>query len=93
MSAQRRATTPPDSKADMVTNSLRPDCWESSNSSKISADPFGEPPPGHGLRGAQLLSHKVSSLVWFFGLGRLSHAVSSSDLILSGTPGAGSFPL
>lgn len=93
MSAQRRATTPPDGKADVVTNSLRPDSWGNSASPKISADPFGEPPPRSGHGGAQLLSHKESRLIWFFGLGSLPQAVSPSDLILSGTPGAGFFPL
>jgi hypothetical protein len=94
MSAQRRATTPPYGQAEVVTNSLRPDSRAIIASLKISADPFGEPPPGPGRSVMQLLSHKESRLTrLFFGLDSLSPALPLSDLILPEIPGAGSLPL
>jgi hypothetical protein len=62
MSAPRRETTRPEGKAEVVTESLRPDSREISTGLKISADPFGEPPPAFGLGGLVFLSHKESRL-------------------------------
>jgi hypothetical protein len=75
MSAQRRVTAPPDFKAEVVTNSLRPDSLQE------HFDPFSEPPPGSGWRSGSLLTQRI-----FFAT-----AVSSSAPILSGAPGTGAF--
>jgi hypothetical protein len=75
MSAQRRVTAPPDFKAEVVTNSLRPD------SLYEHFDPFSEPPPGSGRGSAVPLTQRI-----FFAT-----AISSSAPILSGAPGAGAF--
>jgi hypothetical protein len=61
-SGRRRVTTRPAIRADVVTESSRPDCREISTGLKISADSFGELPPafGHGCR--VVFSHKDSRL-------------------------------
>jgi hypothetical protein len=66
MSAQRRATTPPDGQAEVVTNSLRPDSRTTIIQFKDSADPFGGALPGSGRSKSQLFSHKESRLTTFF---------------------------
>ena len=75
MSAQRRVTAPPDFKAEVVTNSLRPDSLQE------HFDPFSEPPPGSGRRCVLPLTQSIL----------FATAVSSSSPILSGTPGTGEF--
>jgi hypothetical protein len=93
MSAQRRATAPPDGQAEVVTNSLRPDSRAIITSLKISADPFGGAPPDSGCSVSQLLSHEESRLTVFFGLDFVFPALPPSNLILPGIPGAGLSPL
>ena len=61
MSAPRRVTTRPEDRAEAVTNSLRPDSREISDSLKISAEPCGEPLPVFEF-GGMSLSRKNSRL-------------------------------
>ena len=58
MSALRRVTTRPETRAEAVTNSLRPDSREISASLNISAEPFSEPPRVLKFGGKQPLSKK-----------------------------------
>jgi hypothetical protein len=65
MSAQRRVTTRPEGRAEVVTNSLRPDSREISASLNVSADPFSEPPRVFKFGGMHPLSKKESRLTVF----------------------------
>lgn len=73
MSAHRRVTAPPSLKAEVVTESLRPD------SPRKTVDPFSEPPPGFGLETATFLTRRISSRA----------VISPSAPLLSGFPGTG----
>ena len=83
MSSQRRVTAPPENKAEVVTDSLRPESLGSPASTETG--PIGK-------RVAVPVSpHK--EFRWIPSLGPSVFAQAFSDLILPGVPGVGVFPL
>ena len=84
MSSQRRVTTPPPSKAEVVTDSLRPD--SPGTQAGTETDPIGLD------RAVQATSHKEVSLDSAFWTTRLCPGFLA-DLVLPGVPGVGVLPL
>jgi hypothetical protein len=80
MSSQRRVTTPPEIKAEVVTDSLRPDSLGTPDST--AAD------PGH-CRVAPVTPHKEFRWIPPRGSRAFAQAFSLSDLILPSIPGVG----
>jgi hypothetical protein len=76
MSSQRRVTTPPVMKAEVVTDSLRPDRPGTST----GTDSFFAAP---------VTPHKEFRWIPAYGSRAFAQAFSPSDLILPSTPGGG----
>ena len=76
MSSQRRVTTPPEVKAEVVTDSLRPDS-------------LGTPTSTDNLVAAQAPPHKEFRWIPPLGSRAFAQAFSPSDLILPSIPGVG----
>ena len=79
MSSQRRVTAPPEIKAEVVTDSLRPDGLGTPGSTATD--------PGHGF--GPVSPHKEFRWILSRGSRAIAQAFSPSDLILPGVPGAG----
>jgi hypothetical protein len=80
MSSQRRVTTPPDFKAEVVTDSLRPDSLGTPGSTATG--------PGHGCV-PPLSPYKEIRWIPPRGSRAFAQAFSPSDLILPSIPGVG----
>jgi hypothetical protein len=79
MSSQRRVTAPPEVKAEVVTDSLRPDSLGTTGSTATG--------PGH--RWTPVFSHKELRWIPSRGFRAFAQAFSPSDLILPSIPGVG----
>ena len=79
MSSQRRVTAPPEIKAEVVTDSLRPDSLGTPGSTATG--------PGHGC--APVSPHKEFRWIPPRGSRAFAQAFSPSDLILPSIPGVG----
>ena len=79
MNAQRRVTAPPDLKAEVVTDSLRPDSLGTPGSTATD--------PGHSWM--PVSPHKEFRWIAPHGSRAFAQAFSPSDLILPSIPGVG----
>jgi len=79
MSSQRRVTAPPEVKAEVVTDSLRPD----------SLGTPGDTATDSGQDCAPVSPHKELRWILSRGSRAFAQALSPSDLILPCTPGVG----
>jgi hypothetical protein len=80
MSSQRRVTAPPDYKAEVVTDSLRPDSLGTPGSTATG--------PGHGCA-PPVSPYKEIRWIPPRGSRAFAQAFSPSDLILPSIPGVG----
>ena len=78
MSSQRRVTAPPEIKAEVVTDSLRPDSLGTPGSTATD--------PGHGV---PVSTHKEFRWILSRGSRAFAQAFSPSDLVLPSIPGVG----
>jgi hypothetical protein len=79
MSSQRRVTAPPEVKAEVVTDSLRPDSLGTTGSTATDS--------GQGC--APVSPHKELRWILSRGSRAFAQAFSPSDLILPSIPGVG----
>jgi hypothetical protein len=79
MSSQRRVTAPPEIKAEVVTDSLRPDSLGTTGSTATDS--------GQGC--APVSPHKELRWILSRGSRAFAQAFSPSDLILPSIPGVG----